>query len=206
MFGGGGSIQGMITSLSNNKKLLRSKRLFHKEHSFLKRKQEYVNASGKKTSLKKATKEELLAIRKKVIKERKKQNLLLLSIFILLLTIISYLASISFKQIDLKLEEQKKSEYNKKEKEFLLLVKEGDEWFKKGNWYNSVFKYEKAIKLFPENYDISYRLVNAYSFQCENDFENCQVAKKLLDELFFTFPNKKEELLEIKDRLHLEYQ
>ncbi|RSK38624.1 hypothetical protein [Mangrovimonas spongiae] len=32
---GGGSIQGMITSLGNNKKLLKSKRLFKRERTFL---------------------------------------------------------------------------------------------------------------------------------------------------------------------------
>ena len=51
---GGGSIQGMINSLSNNKKLLRSKRFFHKEKTFLSLKQEYLKAADGKIDFKKA--------------------------------------------------------------------------------------------------------------------------------------------------------
>jgi len=55
----------MNTSLSNNKKLLKSKRLFHKERTFLSVKKEYLKASNGKLNFKTASKKELLELRKK---------------------------------------------------------------------------------------------------------------------------------------------
>lgn len=66
--GGGFSAQGMITSLSNNKKLLRRQSIFKPEQTFLHAKQQYLkNASGD-FNFKTATKEELAAIRSKIRK------------------------------------------------------------------------------------------------------------------------------------------
>ncbi|WP_121666182.1 hypothetical protein [Mesonia aquimarina] len=72
---GGGSIQGMRNSLSNNKKLLRSKSYFKKERSFLSIKAEYLKAAGGKIAFKKASKEDILKIRKKIIRQKRKENL-----------------------------------------------------------------------------------------------------------------------------------
>ncbi|MGS2765187.1 hypothetical protein [Sinomicrobium sp. M5D2P9] len=74
---GGGSIQGMINSLKNNKKLLRSKSLFSKEKTFLNIKKEYLKAAGGNLDFKKASKEDITRIRKSVLKERKKDNIIL---------------------------------------------------------------------------------------------------------------------------------
>lgn len=202
---GGGSIQGMITSLSNNKNLLRSKRLFKKERTFLNIKKEYLKASEGKLNLKKASKEELQQIRKKIIKERRKENMVLISIAIVITSVIFYFTINVIQQNYIDIKNQQTLEFKKKEKEFLLLINKGDEWFEKGKWHNSIFYYEKAKEIFQKNYEINYRLVRSYSFQCESEFKNCHDAKKLLDKLFLMFPDKKKELLEIKGKLEYEY-
>ncbi|GAA3521328.1 hypothetical protein GCM10022393_39590 [Aquimarina addita] len=205
MLGGGGSIQAMITSLSNNKKLLRSKRLFKKERTFLNIKKEYLNATEGKLNLKKASKEELQRIRKKIIKERRKENKIVIVIAIIITSIMIYFTVNIIQQNNYEIKNQKTLVFKKKEKEFLILVNKGDEWFEKGKWYNSIFYYEKAKKIFQKNYEINYRLVRSYSYQCESEFKNCREAKKLVDKLLLMFPDKEKELLEIKGKLEYEY-
>ena len=62
-----------------------------------------------------------------------------------------------------------------------------------------------AKALFPNDYSVNYRLVNAYSLQCEQEFKNCHTAKTLLDTMLVKHPNKQKALLEIKNRLEYEY-
>ena len=205
MIGGGGSIQGMITSLGNNKKLLRSKRLFKKERTFLNIKKEYLDATEGKVNLKKASKQELKQIRKKIIKERRKENIILTATAMVMVSIIIYFTIHTIQQNNINTKNQQTIAFKKKEKEFLRLINEGDEWFEKGKWYNSIFYYEKAKEIFQKNYEINYRLVRSYSFQCESEFKNCSEAKKLVDNLFHMFPDKEKELSEIKDKLEYEY-
>ena len=205
MIGGGESIQGMITSLGNNKKLLRSKRLFKKERTFLNIKKEYLDATEGKVNLKKASKQELKQIRKKIIKERRKENIILTATAMVMVSIIIYFTIHTIQQNNINTKNQQTIAFKKKEKEFLRLINEGDEWFEKGKWYNSIFYYEKAKEIFQKNYEINYRLVRSYSFQCESEFKNCSEAKKLVDNLFHMFPDKEKELSEIKDKLEYEY-
>jgi tetratricopeptide (TPR) repeat protein len=106
-------------------------------------------------------------------------------------------------QNNITIKNQQTLEFKVKEKEFLSFINNGDEWFEKGKWHNSIFYYEKAKEIFPKNYEINYRLVRSYSFQCENEFKNCHEAKKLLEKLFLMFPNKENELLEIKDKIRI---
>lgn len=67
--GGKGSIEDMITTLRNNKKPLRSKRMFKKERSFLNLKQKYFQAFDGGITFKKASNEDLLKIRPKIVQD-----------------------------------------------------------------------------------------------------------------------------------------
>ncbi|MFD2561264.1 hypothetical protein [Aquimarina rubra] len=202
---GGGSVQGMITSLSNNKKLLRSKRLFQKERTFLNTKKESLKATEGKLNFKKASQEELLQIGKKIRKQNRKENTILIGIAILIISVFTYFTINVIRQNSIDKESIQVLKFQEKEKQFLVLINKGDEWFEKGKWYNSIFYYEKAKEIFPKNYDINYRLVRSYSFECESEFQNCHEAKKLLDKLFLMFPDKEKDLLEIKGKLEYEY-
>jgi len=202
---GGGSIQGMITSLRNNKELLRSKRFFSKERTFLSIKKEYLKAAGGKIAFKNASQNDILKIREKIVKARKKESAIL---FLVSLIIILFIFYCGFRIIEYDYiveEKQRLATFKEKETEFLLLIEQGDEWFIKARWHNSIFNYRKAKNLFPNNYEINYRLVYAYSLQCENDFKNCHLAKALLDQLLIKFPEEQQQLFEVKNRLKYEY-
>ncbi|GGG44734.1 hypothetical protein [Bizionia arctica] len=203
--GGGGSIQGMITSLNNNKKLLRSKRFFKKERTFMSLKKEYFKAAQGELNFKEASKEDLLRIRVKIVKKRKKENLAIVISALIVISIFSYFAFILVEKHNLSSKNLQLREFRKKEIKFLALIDDGDEWFKKGKWQHSIYFYEEAKVIFPKNYDINYRLIRTYSFQCENQYKNCHTAKELLDQLFLIFPNKEKELSEIKKQLIYEY-
>ncbi|MFY8187902.1 MAG: hypothetical protein ACOVLC_08075 [Flavobacterium sp.] len=208
-----GSSQAMIDSIRNNKMLLSSKSLFKKERTFLSLKSEYLKSNYGNFEYKKATKEELLAIRNKIIRDKKKQfmiKMIIVTVFMFFLSLIVY-QFVEY-ELDSKEKNQKfqflkdQKTFYKNEKEFLSLLKYGDDWFEKRHWHNAIFCYKKAVELFPSNFEGNYRLALAYSLQCEFDFKNCNEAKMFLDTLYAEFPNKKDELASIKDRLSYEYQ
>lgn len=191
--------------IKNNNLLLRTKRLFKKERTFLSLKEEYLKAATGTVDLKTASSKELLLIREKVLEYRKKEQLILVMISLMVLFLCLYVIFQIMKQDESIIIRQQTVEFKEKEKEFLTFIEDGDEWFKKGHWQNSIFFYEKAKQHFSNNYDINYRLVRSYSLQCESYYKNCHQAKELLNELFIQFPNKETELLEIKNRLEYEY-
>lgn len=212
MFGGGESAQGMITSLKNNKKLLRAKKLFSKERNFLNTKKENLKATEGKLEFKEASKEELERVRNRIINQRKKERLIFIFVTIVVVGAFTFFAIQLIQQNRLAEEQQKALQLQQKtlqqkakEKEFLFFLKNGDDWFEKAKWQNSIFYYKKAKSISPTNYEVNYRLVNSYSLQCEYEFKNCHTAKDLLEELFVKFPDKTKDLLVIKSRLEYEY-
>lgn len=64
---GGGSVQNMIDVLRNNKKLLRRKNMFKKEHTFLSLKQDYLKVSGGRIKFQKSFKRRIVENSKKTI-------------------------------------------------------------------------------------------------------------------------------------------
>jgi hypothetical protein len=201
---GGGSIQGMRTSLSNNKRLLRKKSLFRPERTFLSLKNEYIESAGGEKALKKATKTQLRAIRLKIRKEKEKE-FYVISISLLVLLFIIGLVSYNISQnnkVD-KAAIEKALLKDKVEKSLTYILK-GDSWLKERSWHNAIFEYEIANKILPNDYVINHRLANAYSLRCENEFKDCKKGKKLVDRLIKQFPEKTE-LLELKERLEYEY-
>lgn len=202
----GGSVQGMRLSLNNNKKLLRSKRFFTKEKTFLSIKTDYLKIASKgHLDLKKASKEDILRVRNKVLKERKKANYILIAIFSIILTVSSVLV-FNFIQHENEIEiTQKKAIFKTKQKQFLNFLKMGDDWFIQAKWYNSIHYYTKAKALFPKNFEVNYRILNALSLECQYDFNNCEKAQDLLQELKVNFPEKRNEFEVIEIRLGITF-
>ncbi len=195
--GGGGSIQGMITSLRNNKNQLRGKRMFRKDKSFLGLKKEYLKAAEGKIDLKHATKEQLLSIRTSVLKARRKESYITNSILTILFITVSIFIYFQIKQVDNSVSATKQNDLKQKTEAYLALIADGDMWLTKGDWYNAIFQYKKAKEIFPKEYDINYRLVATYSYRCEREFLDCNKAKNLLNELLALYP-KKMDLLKLK--------
>ena len=195
MFGGFGSINHMIITLRNNKKLLPAKRSFFKNKDYSTIKNEYYNAVGDAFNIKKANPEQLLAIRKKIIKKRKKEArrfILLLAIGIPLIVLALYFTFHNFRfgfpevKATLEMPTEKKTE-----EKYLFYLEDGDAWLQKRNYYNAVFQYKKAVALYPSDFEANYRLALGYSYQCQYDFENCDKGMQLILKLEKEFPNNK---------------
>jgi cell division protein FtsL len=201
---GGSSVQGMIDALRNNQKLLRGKRLFYKERSFMHLRREYLNSFEGKLKQSNISKEELLSIRKKIIYKRRKQFFYHLSLIVCILCIATLSVANVFKRDKIAEENQLFIENKHKEKKFNQLIKNGDEWFEKGKWHNSIFYYKKARDIFPDNFEINFRLLNSYGFLCEFEFKNCNDVQVLLNQIILKYPERENELTAIKKQLESE--
>ena len=196
---GGGSMQGMIISLRNNKNLLRPKR------SFLNQRKEFLKAAKGEANFRKATKEELELFRKKIYKKRKIQRNIDITIWSVIGIILLFATILLTKTLNEQIRDSKKEGLNFKMNNYLELIEDGDQWLTKRKWHNAVFQYRKALEIFPKEYDINYRLTYALCLRCEADFTNCKEAQNKLDELLLQYPNRGE-LLELRRILKYEYE
>src|SRR5690554_494645 len=73
MLGGFGSINHMIVTLRNNKRLLPNRRSYFKPNSYQVTKTEYNKAAGATFNIKKATPTQLQKIRASIIQKRKRE-------------------------------------------------------------------------------------------------------------------------------------
>ncbi|MBG43239.1 MAG: hypothetical protein CL530_04655 [Aequorivita sp.] len=196
MLGGFGSINHMIVTLRNNKKLLPAKRSYFKNRNYSTIKNEYYNAVGDAFNIKNANPEQLLAIRKKIIRKRKKEArtfFFLLCIGIPLIVLGLYFSFHNFRfGFPTVKTAQEVSLENNNEEEYMFFLKDGDAWLQKRNYYNAVFQYKKAVALYPSDFEANYRLALGYSYQCQYDFENCDNGMKLILKLEKEFPDNKD--------------
>jgi tetratricopeptide (TPR) repeat protein len=196
---GGGSIQGMIISLRNNKNLLRPKR------SFLNQRKEFLKAAKGEVNFRKASKEELELFRKKIYKERKRQRKIDIAIWSGVGVILLFATILLTKTMTEEIRDSEKERFKIQMNDYLKLIEYGDEWLTERRWHNAIFTYKKALEIFPKEYDINYRLTYALCLRCEADFINCKEAKTKLDKLLLQYPNRNE-LLELRKILNYEYE
>ena len=192
----------LTPGLNNNKNLLRKKSLFRRERTFLNLKKEYLKAADGKLDYKKASKEELLAIRKKIMRRRKKKEIVVATIYLFFVSLILYFVFTLVQQENVLLQNQQSTSLsdktNNEKKQYAKLIKDGDQWSNKGNINNAIFQYKKARDIVSNNYELNYKLVRAYYTQCQTENENCKEAQVLLNQLLLNFPNKEKELSKIK--------
>ncbi len=203
--GGEGSMKAMIDSLRNNRKLLRNKSRFAKERSFLNLKETDLKGASGKPRFKPFSKEAVEKIKSKFQRRRKREKVLFAFLGLLIVSLFLFLVTFLINE---ELQEQENRELitiQKKEQAYLKHIAFGDRWFSESNWHNAIFYYKKALELYPDNYDSSYRLLQAYEQNCEKELEDCATAKDLLDELLVKFPDKKSELTQLKEVLNYEY-
>ncbi len=196
MLGGFGSINHMIVTLRNNRKLLPVKPSYFKNKSYTNIKNEYYKVAKESFDIKKATPEQLKLIREKIISNRKKETrrqAIFLSIAMPLACYGLYLVfhNFSFGFPETKKITTEQIENNDQEK-YLFLLEDGDNWLKKRNYYNAVFQYKKAVQLYPNDFDANYRLALGYSYRCQYNFEDCEIGKKLINKLEIQYPNNNE--------------
>lgn len=199
--GGFGSVQSMNTIMKNNRALI------GKRKSMFSSKKDYIGTSQEKeeeefVDYKTASPELIEEIRNKLIKEKKKSSKVSL-FFLLFIVIFSIGVTIHFFTNVKKAEENQKTskiesfELSKTNKDFLLLIKDGDEWMETGNFENAIFRYKSAARLIPNQFDVEYRICLAYAYLCRYENINCEEGKVELENAISNFPNQ-EKLMDLK--------
>lgn len=203
--GGEGSMKAMIDSLRNNKKLLRNKSRFTKERSFLNLKETDLKGASGKPRFKPYSKEAIKKIKAKFQRKRKQEKVLFAFLGLLFFLLFIFIGTFLIKEVLQEQNDRKQLNIQKQEQAYLKHIAFGDRWFSESNWHNAIFYYKKALELYPNDYDSSYRLLQAYGQNCEKELEDCAKAKDLLDELLVKFSDKKSELTQLKEVLNYEY-
>lgn len=205
MLYGGSSAKGMIDSLRNNRKLLRKNSRFKKDRSFLNLKETDLKGASGKPKFNAYSKEAINKIKSKFRRRRKREKVFIAFLGLLGLLFFIFLGTFLVKDVLQERNDTRQLNIQKQEQAYLKYFEFGDRWFSEGKWKNAIFYYKQGAEKFPNDYEIHYRLVRAYSLHCENDLENCSEAKELLDEMLVKYPDKENDLIEIKELLNLEY-
>ncbi|NER14739.1 hypothetical protein GWK08_14880 [Leptobacterium flavescens] len=191
----GGSAQGMVTSIRDNKKLLRRKSMFKKERSFLNTNKDSIKVDRGQVNEKKASSKLLKRIREKVLRERKIEKYNTLLILLLFSPLFIFLIYTSFGSNDKDLayaEYQEKIKFDKNYDKYLFFISDGDKWYEERHWNNAVFQYKKALQLFPNEFNASYRLLQAYNSKCQNKSKDCHKGLEIAERLSKEFPENTE--------------
>lgn len=187
---GESTIQSMIITLRNNRNLLKSKSPY-KNRSFFNTKSDYVKYSKGNFNLKKATPEQLQAIRTNIKAQRKRDLILKTGLVICVLIPITWIATLV---INSNLSDPPNNETTtitrEMEENFDFYLQDGNNYLRNRKWHNAIFQYEKALEIHPDNYLVNYRLATALTYQCEEKEKNCERAIILLDSLIKTHPKK----------------
>jgi cytochrome c-type biogenesis protein CcmH/NrfG len=203
--GGEGSIQHMINSLKNNKKLLRRKKAFQKDNSTTLSK----TALSSKFRAKKASPELIHRIRRESKRRRIKWIILYIIISTFVIASVSYVVY-NFNQDvindkKLRFKENKERIKRKNQERLQISIEEGNEFFKKEKWSQAIEQYYNAYQLAPDQFNIEFRLVETMCLNCDENYDGCREAKRFLDNLYQKYPEKKEKLDELKSYLKYEY-
>jgi len=187
MMGGGGSIQGMITALRNNKNLLsKRKSLYEKD----KRKNINYSISGGLDCDIEASEEQLQEIRQRIQKRNKRKkiiNSLIITISLLFVFYLSYLNS--KKEV---INQSFVVETKAKEKTYKNYIQYGDTWMEEKKYNAAIYNYQKAVELAPNDYHAHYRLALANSYNCIYEKLNCSKVNQILNELIEKFGSNHE--------------
>ena len=184
MLGGFGSINHMIVTLRNNKRLLPNRRSYFKPNSYQVTKTEYNKAAGATFNIKKATPTQLQKIRASIIQKRKREARNFAIIICVAIPLIGFGLYMTFQNVSFgfpKTEESVTKTNN--EEQYMFYIKDGDNWLSKRNYFNAVFQFKKALQLFPSDFEANYRLALAYSYRCQYDFEDCRTGMQLTRKL-----------------------
>ncbi|WP_435624723.1 hypothetical protein [Flagellimonas sp.] len=190
--GGEGSIQSMIVILRNNKKLLHKRNPFRRGSGFERLRDDYRKFSQGEIETKTVTKSQLREIRRKVIEENRKENIriwvigIVVSIFAVGFTMMGYKG---IQNYEAELDEIK---IKKSTDKYLFYIQDGDKWLEKGHHHNAVFQYLLAKRIYPNEYNVNYRLTLTYGSWCKYNRTGCAEGKRIYDNLKVQFPEKKE--------------
>lgn len=182
---GSGFMKHMSNTIRNNRDLLRKKSMFKKERTFLRLKKEDFKTADFTIESKKLTQKETKEIKDKITNERRKDNQIAIigvSFIIIPLLFLSINIFNRYQEEEtLKQEVAAENYLSQNLNEYTFLLQDDDKWLAQGNINNAIYRYEQAIKLFPNEFDANYKLLVAYSISCKNN--NCSKGLKIFNRL-----------------------
>lgn len=185
--GGAGSIQNMVTTLRNNKAMLRKRKFLNNDKS--------PDKANRKNLSQKAKAERLLFRKKKLQNatfEKKTTRIITTSLILGMLILGGYYYFQLQNRKTLTEQHLRQSTQNKQLTKYNSFLKEGDMWLLQNKWRAAILQYRKAITIFPKKFEANYRLALVYSYQCKYENESCDKAINLTNTLKRSFPQRAE--------------
>jgi len=182
----------MIIRYRNNMNLLRTTRFGKTRNKFRDAKKAYIRAASGKLELKKATPEQLRAIRKKLRTQKGNNRIVFIGLLIIFVPIISFgiYNMISSANRDnlriIKADAALKKSNSEKVSSYLNT---GDSLYMLNDWRGAYYAYFQAGNIQPNKYDIAYRLALAKTGECVHKRIGCKEAEERLKVLIEIFPD-----------------
>ncbi len=200
-FGAAGTIQHMITTLRNNKMLLRVRSgFFRRELSYSELRQIYKDSSTPIHS-KRLSKEEKRVIRKRI---KAQQSKLMVKSYILFFAISSILFGTGFYCLKNYRLVNKRIIHAEKEPLLILYttnyfnnLEEGNRLFKEKEFFFALGKYEKALRIRPNDSIAEMKIAYCYFKLCQLKGTACYEGKEFAEELLEK-SSKNERMLKLR--------
>lgn len=189
IMGGGGSMQNMKNALKNNKNLL-SKRanLFKRKTVYSSIKNNPSSSNG--TDIQHLSDEERVVLKTKLAKSRR-DNLILVAILSAIVSIaVAYALIDLFQQFQENFTSAEQLQLSQStQKAYNFFMQDGDYWYAKRNWHNSIFQYKSALEKEPNSFVGKVKLAYSYLNQCKFENDGCVEASGLIRDLQEEFPS-----------------
>mmetsp|Transcript_15970 Transcript_15970/g.23527 ORF Transcript_15970/g.23527 Transcript_15970/m.23527 type:complete len:190 (-) Transcript_15970:631-1200(-) len=172
------------TSLNENRKLIKRRKLFDKERSFLNLKNKVFHKDSEGIALKSLSKKERRHYRAKTKRSYAKDifyTRLIVIIGITLFVIMSFSLYLNTSKRELVIEgHQQTARTTKRLKEYNYYINSGDAWYNQKKYYNAAFQYRLALEVFPKDSIALEKLIQAYDANCFYDQRNCGKSEALM--------------------------
>jgi hypothetical protein len=172
------------TSLNENRRLLKRKKLFEKERSFLNLKNEVFHKDSEGILSKDLSKSERRRYRNKTRHSYSKDKFytrIITGLGLILFFTVSVGLYVNTAQRELSIKENaQNSKTTEKLKEYDYYISSGNEWYAKEKYYNAAFQYQLALNIFPNDSIALEKLIQAYDSNCFYDQRNCGKSQELM--------------------------
>jgi len=192
----------MNKSIEENRKLLRKKNRFKRERTFLHIERTAYKWKTFTMKSKKSSAALLSKIKLEADYARRTSLLLHLGTILVCISVVLALVYTVYKNDKRYMAAQKNNPVlTESQKLYLTYIDKGDGWLRDGKFDASLYYYNKAKAIFPNHFDIHYRILYNYSTQCEQMFTNCENANALADSVYTTFPDKIDVIVPLKNKI-----
>lgn len=172
------------TSLNENMKLLKRKRIFEKERSFLNLKNQIFMKNSDHIRSPQLSETERMHYQNKTkhsfAKDQRVTGMIaIVGVVVIIIITLNLYVKTGQREISIK---QYNQELKIKEKvnSYEYYIKSGDQWYQEKKYYNAAFQYRLALEVFPNDVIAREKLIRAYDANCFYDNRNCGKSEALL--------------------------